>query len=202
MPSISSPPSPPSAQELDLRCWNLLRAYATSDILVGEIELRISDVFRDSTLTYDEVLWRARLGRIMGTEPDDIDAIQANIEWIDGAISNLSMDLYTNNDTAPVLTAQPPLIPEPSVDTLISEPSLDTHAFSTINVEMQFTTPAGSITTAVSSKSTTVRTSLKEYAARKRLVRSKAGMDNASSPVENNDEESGKLRYLYLCLYR
>lgn len=153
-----------SAMELDIRCWGILHTYATTDLTVGEVESQLSDVFENSVHSYDEAQWGSRIGRIMSTEPDDIDSIQQNIKWIDDAMSDLSMHLYTSLGSAPeapsVLECSSitPILPTPIPPTLIPPPP---------------TSPVK------------VKTSLKDYVARKRI--------QCSTPAETWVTDSGSV---------
>ena len=84
-----------STLELDLRCWNILCTYATTDMKIGEVESQFSGVFENSGYSYDDAQWGPKIGRIMGTESKDLEAIGANLNWINDTISDLSMALFT-----------------------------------------------------------------------------------------------------------
>lgn len=106
--------SPNAKLELDLRCWNVLRAYATTNIAIGEVEAQLSSIFQDSGYLYEDYRWGPKMGRIMDTEEDDIAAMEVNLRWIDDAISDLSMALFTSpialspQSPPPASAASPP----------------------------------------------------------------------------------------------
>ncbi|KAE9391880.1 hypothetical protein BT96DRAFT_945044 [Gymnopus androsaceus JB14] len=52
------------------------------DITIGEVKLQFSDVFKNSGYNYDDARWRPKIGRIMGTKSDNLEAIKANLKWI------------------------------------------------------------------------------------------------------------------------
>ncbi|KAE9385067.1 hypothetical protein BT96DRAFT_950114 [Gymnopus androsaceus JB14] len=114
-----------STPELDLRCWNILRVYSTTNIGAGEVEEQLSGVFQNSGYKYEEARWAPRMGRIMGTETDDIKGNMANLQWIDNEISGLSMAMFT---------ARSPAGPTPESPSA-SAPSPPSHERSIINRE-------------------------------------------------------------------
>ncbi|KAE9397091.1 hypothetical protein BT96DRAFT_941147 [Gymnopus androsaceus JB14] len=152
-----------STPELDLRCWNILRVYSTTNIGAGEVEEQLSGVFQNSGYKYEEARWAPRMGRIMGTETDDIKGNMANLQWIDDEISGLSMAMFT---------ARSPAGPTPESPSA-SAPSPPSHE-----------SPLSS------SVSTKVRTLLKEYTARKRM-QCEAGMEGDLIPAKRLQLEAG-----------
>ena len=182
-----------STLELELQCWNILRVYAATDITIGEVELQFSDVFKNSGYNYDDARWRPKIGRIMGTESDDLEAIKANLKWIDDAISNLSTALFTS--AGPATKS-----PQPAAIDIVNPAVID--------IDMESVPVSVPSSSSVSTKPAKVRTSLKDYTARKRLERA-TEMKVAPDPVQaaipssqnlvsellpSQDEEAGILR--------
>lgn len=98
-----------SSPELDLKCWNILRQYATTGMMLFEAEQELESVFKDSIYAYDDSKWRRIINQIICLEPDTDDGAQI-INIIDEAIESLVMETYsqsTHSAPSPLLTSPP-----------------------------------------------------------------------------------------------
>lgn len=167
----------PSAMELDLKCWKILRSYATMDLLVGEVESQLSGVFKDSVFSYDEAQWAPRMGRIMGTEPDDIDGLQANLKWIDDAISELSLVLFTCPETLSCLKETSPVRNHSSQSSQSTQSALSSPA-------------STSLSDSIVGNPIKVKISVKGYAARKHAASTNIGSPGTGLTAQPQPSQS------------
>lgn len=97
-----------SSPELDLKCWTILRQYATTGMTLFETEQELENIFKDSIYAYDDSKWHPTINQIICIELDTDDEVPI-INNIDEAIESLVMETYSQPPPpSPLLTSSTP----------------------------------------------------------------------------------------------